>query len=578
MLLLLWGIIFASFLSADNIVLLKNVEGEKISIAESSAISQNLNAESTPTPSLRDSQRESKQSTKKSNPCEAPKTRPLRGAKNRIQGCSSATADFLLEAEKRGTPPKSEKAAAFWGHNLIVGGSGSGVQPFLREKTSESNLKNGENLVDSANQIKIDCHDLTSSNLAMTENSALDSANQIKNAESSLNCHTERSEVSQNRDFSPTAQNDNFNLDYLDCHDSASQNLAMTESNIVSTIHTQSAESTQKSTKIAESAESKINLLEQNAKNFESYTTKYFKKRNYERPFSSEAQDYKDSILIERDLAKDSAKDSANDSADLTSDSATDSAKDSADLTKRKKPKIYKKILESPKPKIVIIIDDIANTKQLDALKSVGLKLTPSIFPLKDSNAKMRAALQNLDFFMVHLPLEALAYKDEMDTITLDDSKEKIQAKIEQIKRTMPNAKYLNNHTGSKFTANKDKMTLLLSLLDLHNIAFVDSRTTPNTALPAIAQEQNRLILQRDIFIDNALDSASLSAQISEGVKIAKAQGYAILIAHPHKETLNALKVAKNSILKEVEIVYLNELDSALKSAKITKYTTSLFK
>ncbi|MGX3011291.1 divergent polysaccharide deacetylase family protein [Helicobacter sp. 23-1044] len=548
MLLLLWGIIFASFLSADNIVLLKVESGETL---------QNLNAESTTTSSLRGSlseakttkqfaefASEAKQPSKKNNPCEAPKTRPLRGAKNRIQGCSSATADFLLEADKRGSPPKSEKRQL-----LASRGSGAGGAALLRKKISETNDKNGETIADSANE--------------------------TKNAES--NTKSQNLKIDSSLRTSCSAQNDNFNVD---CHDFATQNLAMTESNIVSTIHTQNAESAQKSAKSAESTESKINLLEQNAKNFESYTTKYFKKRNYERPFSSEAQDYKDSILIERDLAKstDSAKDSAQDSADLTSDSTKDSAQDSADLTKRKKPKIYKKILESPKPKIVIIIDDIANTKQLDALKSVGLKLTPSIFPLKDSNAKMRAALQNLDFFMVHLPLEALAYKDEMDTITLNDSKEKIQATIEQIKRTMPNAKYLNNHTGSKFTANKDKMTLLLSLLDLHNIAFVDSRTTPNTALPAIAQEQNRLILQRDIFIDNALDSASLSAQISEGVKIAKAQGYAILIAHPHKETLNALKVAKNSILKEVEIVYLNELDSALKRAKITKYTTSLFK
>ncbi|MGX2982408.1 hypothetical protein [Helicobacter sp. 23-1045] len=49
----------------------------------------------------------------KNQSCEAPKSRPLRGAKNRIEGCSSATADFLLEADKRGTPPKSEKRLLF---------------------------------------------------------------------------------------------------------------------------------------------------------------------------------------------------------------------------------------------------------------------------------------------------------------------------------------------------------------------------------------------------------------------------------------------------------------------------------
>ena len=62
-------------------------------------------------------------------------SRPLRGAKNRNQASSSASADFLLEAEKRGSPPKSEKAAAFW----RVGGAGWGVQPFLREKSSKNN-------------------------------------------------------------------------------------------------------------------------------------------------------------------------------------------------------------------------------------------------------------------------------------------------------------------------------------------------------------------------------------------------------------------------------------------------------
>ncbi|MGX3011908.1 non-canonical purine NTP pyrophosphatase [Helicobacter sp. 23-1044] len=130
----------------------------------------------------------------KNQSCEAPKTRPLRGAKNRFQTSSSASADFLLEAEKRGTPPKSEKAAAFWEHNLNeVGGSGRGVQPFLREKTSETDLKNGENVadsaLDSANQTKIaesniDCHDFATQNLAMTKKLA-DSANHIKIAESS---------------------------------------------------------------------------------------------------------------------------------------------------------------------------------------------------------------------------------------------------------------------------------------------------------------------------------------------------------------------------------------------------------
>lgn len=318
------------------------------------------------------------------------------------------------------------------------------------------------------------------------------------------------------------------------------------------------ADSTQKTN-------AEISRLEKNARRFDAYTKRYYK-RNYEKnPFSSEWQDYKDSILID-ESAESSAESTKNrlDSADL------------ADLIKkRERPKVYKKMLSAPKPKVVIIIDDIANTAQLNALQNIGLKLTPSIFPISQSNTKMRDAVSRLEFFMVHLPLEALTYSDEMETIKLNDSAESITQKIAQIKQNMPKTRYINNHTGSKFTASKDNMTLLLSILDAQNISFVDSRTTPNTALPSIAQEQNRLILSRDIFIDNALDSASLNAQINEGVKIAKERGYAILIAHPHKETLLALKRAKEGALSEVDVIYLNELDSALRRANIKQYAKS---
>lgn len=300
----------------------------------------------------------------------------------------------------------------------------------------------------------------------------------------------------------------------------------------------------QNHTKNTESKSAQIERLERNARRFNEYT-KYYTKRNYEKPFSSEAQDYKDSV-----------------------------EKSGAAAT-RQKPKVYKKLLKTPKPKVVIIIDDIANPAQLSAMQSIGLKLTPSIFPIAESNKKMSEAVAKLDFFMVHLPLEALTYHDEMETIKLSDSAEIITQKIAQIKQNMPKTRYLNNHTGSKFTASKENMELLLGVLDSHNISFVDSRTTPNTALPSIAEEQNRLILSRDIFVDNALDSASLNTQINEGIKIAKERGYAILIAHPHKETLLALKRAKEGTLKEVDVIYLNELDSALKRANIKQYAKS---
>ena len=81
------------------------------------------------------------------NLCDSTESRPLRGAKNRIQTSSSASADFLLEVEKRGTPPKSEKRQL-----LARRGSGAGGAALLREVTNEINIENATNGADSSNQ------------------------------------------------------------------------------------------------------------------------------------------------------------------------------------------------------------------------------------------------------------------------------------------------------------------------------------------------------------------------------------------------------------------------------------------
>ena len=90
----------------------------------------------------------------KKNCAKHPKTRPLRGAKNRIQASSSASADFLLEAEKRGSPPKSEKRQL-----LARRGSGAGGAALLRKESSENNSnENAESSLDSANLLNILCN------------------------------------------------------------------------------------------------------------------------------------------------------------------------------------------------------------------------------------------------------------------------------------------------------------------------------------------------------------------------------------------------------------------------------------
>ena len=76
----------------------------------------------------------------KNNPCDStPNLARFVVQKIGFKDAVVPSADFLLESEKRGSPPKSEKRQL-----LARRGSGAGGAALLREKTSESNMQSGD--------------------------------------------------------------------------------------------------------------------------------------------------------------------------------------------------------------------------------------------------------------------------------------------------------------------------------------------------------------------------------------------------------------------------------------------------
>ena len=108
----------------------------------------------------------------KNNSCEAPENSPASWCKkSESKGAVVPPADFLLEADKRGTLPKSEKRQL-----LARRESGERGAALLRKESS-----NNENVESVKNQF-VDCHADSANLLAMTDNkafaeSALDSVN-----------------------------------------------------------------------------------------------------------------------------------------------------------------------------------------------------------------------------------------------------------------------------------------------------------------------------------------------------------------------------------------------------------------
>ena len=213
-----------------------------------------------------------------------------------------------------------------------------------------------------------------------------------------------------------------------------------------------------------------------------------------------------------------------------------------------------------PKPKLCIIIDDMATREQVKALKATGLKLTPSFFPPDSTHPKTPILAREFEFFMVHLPLSAQHYaSEELQTLYTSDTYEYILAEIARIKRSFSGLKFINNHTGSLFTSDTQAMRRLFRALQKHELVFVDSVTTSATKGAFVAKEFNQKPIKRDIFLDNDDKTPAIKDKIKEAVQIAHKNGFAIAIAHPKKNTFKALTQSKD-LLQSVELVYLDEL------------------
>ncbi|MBE0492090.1 MAG: divergent polysaccharide deacetylase family protein [Sulfurospirillum sp.] len=224
-------------------------------------------------------------------------------------------------------------------------------------------------------------------------------------------------------------------------------------------------------------------------------------------------------------------------------------------------PKKEKKFYPSTgKPKLAIIIDDVAFEHQTRAIKKIPFKVTPSFFPPTTRHPDTKELSKSFSFAMVHLPLEASNYATpEPNTLLRNNSSINIEQRILQIKKDFPHVSFYNNHTGSTYTEDFDAMDRLISILRVQNITFIDSRTTAKTKVPEVFEKYGMKLYSRDIFLDNDIDKSLIQEQLLKAVKLAKKNGYAIAIGHPHTNTLEVLQKAK-PILEGITLVYVKDL------------------
>ena len=99
----------------------------------------------------------------------------------------------------------------------------------------------------------------------------------------------------------------------------------------------------------------------------------------------------------------------------------------------------------------------------------------------------------------------------------------------------------VNNHMGSRLTADPQKMTQVMDVLKGRGLFFLDSRTIASSVAYRQAQTAGIPALQRDVFLDNERNVVKIIEQFRVLIEIARIKKSAIGIGHPYPETLKAL-------------------------------------
>ena len=119
----------------------------------------------------------------------------------------------------------------------------------------------------------------------------------------------------------------------------------------------------------------------------------------------------------------------------------------------------------------------------------------------------------------------------------------------------VPHVVGINNHMGSKMTAESSQLYQIFSILKKRNLYFIDSRTSDKTLGKPSARLFQIPFAQRDVFLDHSQDPDFIRKQIKELIRIAQRHGHAVGIGHPHTITYEILREMMPELKKTVQLV-----------------------
>ncbi|MGH9717176.1 MAG: divergent polysaccharide deacetylase family protein [Candidatus Acidiferrales bacterium] len=196
-------------------------------------------------------------------------------------------------------------------------------------------------------------------------------------------------------------------------------------------------------------------------------------------------------------------------------------------------------------PRLAIIIDDLGNDpSEARAVLALPFPITVSVLPHREySTQTADKAWRSGDQVILHLPMQPIAdgAKSEKIELCVGMRESQVRSIVAGMLANVPHAVGVNNHEGSRATADPQLMAELMPVLRARGLFFIDSRTTAATVAYATAERVGVRAASRKVFLDDVATREAVLAQLDLAAHDAMRDGSAIAIGHPHPGTIAAL-------------------------------------
>lgn len=213
--------------------------------------------------------------------------------------------------------------------------------------------------------------------------------------------------------------------------------------------------------------------------------------------------------------------------------------------------------------KLAIVIDDFGyrphTENQVLALPArISVSVLPNAPYAREMATKARDSGHEV---LIHLPMLPLSKQAlEKDTLRPEMSSDEIARIIGEAVSKVPYATGLNNHMGSAMTSSLSGMQKVMQALSHYNLYFLDSLTIGNSQVTRAAASTGVQVMTRNVFLDDKQSETEIRYQFHRAIELARRNGQAIAIGHPHPSTVRVLRQMVYNLPPDITLVHPGSL------------------